>query len=274
MLKLITLNLANYDDHPGWLDRLGYIAQTIENSGANVVCLTENRYNANNAFNTYAPQYWINHSIAAPDNPADMATQILRLLNANENGVVWKSFTSLECTYTPGSKWESLTILSTLPITDEGSTSIPHGNDGNTRIVQFAMVETSQKDTITVFNTHYPLDVAARIEASDQISDLITAKTGGSMFVLVGDLNALPSDPCFGTFNDKGYVDIQAKLNPNMPSYTWACPALSERVDYIWSAPDLAKTVQSIAFVPSDMQAKGNTLYLSDHFGLCATFDI
>lgn len=274
MLKLITLNLANYDDHPGWLDRLGYIAQAIQNSGASVVCLTENRYNVNNAFNTYAPQYWSNHSIAAPDTPADMGAQIITLLNANQKGLVWNSFTALECTYTEGKIWESLSILSTLPLSNEGSVSIPHGTDGNTRIVQYADIKTQGNAKITVLNTHYPLDDTARIEASDQILELIVTKTGGSMFVLVGDLNATPSDACFDLFNAKGFVDIQAKLDPNGLNYTWATPALSERVDYIWSAPDLAKTVKSIAMVPANNQAQGNTLYLSDHLGLCATFII
>ena len=82
-MNIFTLNTANYDDHKGWTARLPFIVDTIIQTNADVIGLSEIRYDAANPFNQYAAQYW--ESIPAPgptNSTPSMGDQILALLTA------------------------------------------------------------------------------------------------------------------------------------------------------------------------------------------------
>jgi endonuclease/exonuclease/phosphatase family metal-dependent hydrolase len=271
MLTLLTLNTANYDDHPDWLDRNGFIANAILDCRADVVCLSEIRYTQRNAFNSYAPTYWSLNGITAPTEPANMADHICAHLQ--KSNPHWTLQTAVAMQYNGSQQWEGLSILTTLQSTDPGSFTIPNGTDGNTRIVQYLTVTVPGGNNITIYNTHYPLDAAARLQDSQNIISTRQQPDTG-FFALVGDMNATPTESSMTTLSQAGYVDVQAKLNPGMNSYTFPSEGPNERIDYIWASAPLASKAQSITFVPRNTQVQGGTVYLSDHLGLCAQFSL
>lgn len=270
-MKLIALNTANYDDHPGWLDRLGFIVQTIQDLEADVVCLTEIRYTPKNPFNTYAPQYWINQNVPAPPPPASMADQIIALLNAGGDST-WSVFTSPAAQYAAGS-WEGLSILSRLPVSGQSEFSIPNGPDANTRLTQCATVLTAGGSQVTIYNTHYALDGPTRIEDSQTIIAAIQ-KADPGLFAIVGDFNASPGETSLSLLANEGYVDLWAQLQPGQDGFTFPSQEPAQRIDYMWCSQSLANQAKSIATTVEPFVTKSGTVYMSDHLGLVADFDL
>jgi endonuclease/exonuclease/phosphatase family metal-dependent hydrolase len=274
MLTLMELNSANYDDHPGWLDRLGYIVKTIRACNADVVCLSEIRYTQANAFNSYAPTYWQNLGITPPPDPASMADEILTLLNAR-SGESWQQFTVQVDVYSP-EQWEGLTILTNLPFTGSGSFTMP-SQDGNARATQYMTVTTPSGNQVAIFNTHFALDPQSQIGDAQQVVKTVPP----SLFIFTGDLNAEPDNDAIGILTNAGFVDIWAKLGSGV-GFTFASPQPVKRIDYIFASPDVADAAQSIVFAPPDAtgtssyytNSDAGTLFASDHIGLCAVFDI
>ena len=276
MLNILTLNTANYDDHPGWLDRLGFIAHTILKAGANVVGLTEVRYTSSNPFNTYATQYWKNQKVTPPADPASMGDQILALLNAWDINNTWTLLTNQAEVYSPNS-WEGLSILTSLSTSSPGVFDIP-SEDGNKRITQYVTLTTGGGNSVTLYNTHFALDAASRVGDAQAIVNQIGTYTQTEFFAIIGDLNAEPSDPAIEVFTSAGYTDTWTQQHSGDDGFTFAAPNLVKRIDYVWTSPGLAGQAESISIVPSldtvDGYAEHGTVFASDHLGLCATFNV
>jgi endonuclease/exonuclease/phosphatase family metal-dependent hydrolase len=275
MINLVTLNCANYDDHPGWLDRLSFIAQAIAASGANLVCLTEVRYTASNLFNSYAPQFWTNAGVAPPPDPASMADQIMALLNAGSGGG-WTLYTDISDQYAP-EQWEGLTTMSTLSMSEHGTFTMQSG-DGNQRLTQYVNVTTPGGNVVTVYNTHLALDASDRLQDANDIIDFIAKSPGSPPFLIVGDMNATPDDPAVQAFASAGYLDSWPEANPSDAGFTFPANNPGTRIDYVWAAPQLAPSIDSVVRLPASSGvyqfSRSGTVLLSDHLGLQATFGL
>ena len=272
MVNVLGLNLANYDDHPGWNARLPLIVDAIVESNADIIGLSENRYNSNNFFNTIAAQFWATkypNATPPPANQNDMGAQILALLQTcpgYEQGVIKTNLPQQ-----PGGVSEGLSIISRVPVLNSGYVQLSSsGADANVRITQWAAIQL-QSTTLYVYNTHFALDEADRVTNAQQTLTLIGANVNG-LCCLVGDLNETPDDPALQILARAGLVDVWAVAQPGANGYTFPSSGPIKRIDYCWASPSMASNVSRIALAAT--QISGGVLYASDHLGLLTRFNI
>jgi endonuclease/exonuclease/phosphatase family metal-dependent hydrolase len=263
----MTLNLANYDDHPDWSERLQIIVTAIAAAEADVIAVQEVRFDP--AQPTTQQSY------------QSMAEQLVYQLD-QQPGYAGVSIVTQPLMFYPvasdhypspppdGQLWEGVSILSRLPITETGALFLTRdGGDGNLRGTQYAAVTTSSSNTLYVFNTHFALDQTNR--NSNATETLAYMNRSGGLQILLGDLNAIPSDPCITILGDGGLTDVWAKLEPDKAGYTYPSSKPSERIDYAWANAGTASLVTAIELVATQPV---DGIYASDHVGIVVTLDL
>ncbi len=80
--------------------------------------------------------------------------------------------------------------------------------------------------------------------------------------VLLGDLNASPDHPEMLEIAGAGFVDAFAAAGPGGDGFTWPADELEQRIDYVWTSPDLTVT---------DFSMPVSTA--SDHLAVAVTVD-
>lgn len=268
---VVAFNVANYDDHHDWGQRLPMVVDSLVATDFDVAGLSEIRYTAKNSSRPGAPGYWLERSL--PDNGAgykDMGEQILTLLRRHDGFEQSVCTTIRAMTYVAslGSEsWEGLSILSRLPLLAQGSrclTQLP-GGDGNARATQYTELALASGRSLFVFNLHFALDEADRVSnAEETIAMVSSVVTEGCPYVLLGDLNAQPGDEALQRLADAGLRDAWAAEYPDQPGYTHEESGRWERIDYVWVPPDV--TIQSGELIARNPNLHG--VYASDHFGL------
>lgn len=264
MLTVMTLNLANYDDHDNWTDRLSIIVNTITSSAADVIAVQEVRFDPNQPSTQASYQ--------------NMAEQIVATLNS-QPGYAGMALVTQPLMFYPNSSehypstggqlWEGISILSRRPITETGAIFLTrNGGDGNLRGTQYAAV-TASSGTIYVFNTHFALDQPNRELNAQQTLAYMTRFSGPQL--LLGDLNAVPTEPAISILSAGGLTDLWAQLEPDDNGYTYASNDPTERIDYCWANAAAAPSVQTIQLVATEPV---NNIYASDHFGVLITIDV
>ena len=78
--------------------------------------------------------------------------------------------------------------------------------------------------------------------------------------VLLGDLNASPDHPEMLQVAAAGFVDAFVAAGPPGDGFTWPADELEQRIDYVWTSPDLTATDFSMPVSPA-----------SDHLGVAVT---
>lgn len=136
-------------------------------------------------------------------------------------------------------------VLSRLPIRRAGNHRMPNNDD----IVMdrgFLMLEVDVGggETLEVLATHFhngeeEEDAAARLPQSQAV---LEAADSDRTMVLLGDLNASPHHPEIRLIADAGFVDAFVLAGPPGDGYTWLSDALEQRIDYVWTSPDLRVT--------------------------------
>lgn len=268
MPSVMTLNLANYDDHPDWSARLQIIVTTILNENPDVIAVQEVRFDPSQPTTQSSYQ--------------SMAEQIVDLLNqAQPATYAGVDIVSQPLMFYPDSSehypspppnkqlWEGLAILSRLPVLKTGSIFLARtGSDANLRGTQFATVATGGTE-LTVFNTHFGLDATDR--ESNATQTLAYMDGFASPRLLVGDLNAVPGDPALAILAKGGLTDLWAQLEPDQNGYTWPSSDPSKRIDYCWGDATVATAATTIDLVATQPV---NGIYASDHFGLLVTITL
>ena len=61
--------------------------------------------------------------------------------------------------------------------------------------------------------------------------------TTGSL--LMGDMNATPDTPEMALFNQAGWIDVLANVEPVSSTYTNSVDDPYRQIDYIWLTPDV-----------------------------------
>src|SRR5436190_4950852 len=120
MPSVMTLNLANYDDHPDWSDRLQIIVDTILTENPDIIAVQEVRFDPSQPTTQSSYQ--------------SMAEQIVYLLDQASSGAyAGIDIVSQPLMFYPDSSdhypapppnkqlWEGLAILSRLPVVQTGS---------------------------------------------------------------------------------------------------------------------------------------------------------
>ncbi len=276
---VLTFNLANYNDHPFWSERLNLIVDAIEDAKADVVVLQEVRFD--------------------PDHPSskedyeNMAEQILRKLH-ERGDFLNAELVSQPAMYYPYNKkntryyplpaslstekrslmWEGLSIISKFKITETGSYFLnpPAGcNDTNKRITQYVKIETKSQP-LYIANIHFGLgSTCVETNVKETLANLQRVLSDQPVLVM-GDFNITPDNPILNQFNEMGMIDIWKKLHPEENGFTFPSHQPAKRIDYIWANALMAnRLINTRQIWLIGMNTKGG-LYPSDHLGLALTF--
>ena len=189
------------------------------------------------------------------------------LINGSVDTLVWLS-QRLGMAYVFGPAADQVwgnAVLSRLPIRRAGNHRMPNNDD----IVMdrgFLMLEVDVGggETLEVLATHFhngeeEEDAAARLPQSLAV---LEAADSDRTMVLLGDLNASPHHPEMLLIADAGFVDAFVLAGPPGDGYTWLSDALEQRIDYVWTSPDLRVT---------DFAMPMSTA--SDHLAIAVTVD-
>lgn len=262
-MKIITLNCANYDDHPDWLVRKSMIADQIVEFSPDVVCLQEIRFDPSQA----------------PTNTdyLNMGEQIVEELNSNKKS--FEIFFSLaqyydHLTYVPSSNptsiYEGLGILTVRNNTIEQKLSTIYlpmitTQDQNRRITQHIQFnDVDLKQIINVFNVHFSFD---ETDLQSNIKCTLDYCAQFKQNIIVGDMNNV-YDQIKKPFEDSGYIDLWKLMHPDENGFTFPSNSPLKRIDYCWISSDLLNlcSVKQIITILSYPNANG--VYASDHLGL------
>ena len=275
-MKIVTLNVANYDDHKEWDQRLPMIVQTLMDLKPDLVAFQEIRFN--------------------PDEPSshasyqNMAEQVLARIRDENGGSTWENswimthpamYYQLASIYKPWrypqtatddlhrtQVWEGLSILSRSLALETGGILLsnpPTSTDSNQRNTQYLTTDRQ----LYLFNTHFTLDKNLRSLNARETVDYMQRFGGQQM--LAGDLNAFPDDPALNILREAGLTDLWPRFHPGDPGYTTPSDRPYKRFDYCWVNEALLSRVTGIELILTHRNANG--VYASDHFGLCVTLD-
>jgi endonuclease/exonuclease/phosphatase family metal-dependent hydrolase len=251
-LKILTWNLANYDDHPHWDVRLKLIVNEIAKHQPDVLALQEIRYNADQP--------------STKDSHLNMADQILKELNKLDLYKTSKVITQ-PAMYYDKIHWEGITLISNLETIETGNifhTLLGASSDQNKRITQYAVMA-NQEMVFTIFNTHFAYEeLGMKLNVGETI-DYMSRFTGYPC-LLVGDMNAKPDNENIHKFALEGYVDVWEKLHPKENGFTYKSFNPTKRIDFCWVNKLIMNNVKAIKIIGTEPDK--NKIYPSDHLGL------
>ena len=252
-MKIISWNIANYDDHPKWMTRKNLIADEIIKTDADIIALQEVRFNR--------------------DHPSTKATylntaeQLLVQLQTMNKFVDAKIITQSAMHYQPVGFWEGLSIISNNDIMETGAmfhSYIQNPTDSNKRITHYS-VAVSNNFVFFLFNTHFSND---ETNLRSNIGEVMsyTERFAGYPLVLFGDMNATPQNENIHKLTMQGFIDIWNKINPGHNGFTYPSSTPAKRIDHCWANEAFANKIKSIKLIGNKPNKDG--LYPSDHLGL------
>lgn len=282
-MKIITYNIANYDDHPYWDTRVDMIADILIEHEPDLVAFQEVRFNpaqtsTENSYQDMAQQVidnirmkkdesWINSTII---------TQPVMYYYKPGNSPHWQ-YPRKE---NPNQFWEGKSIVSrTQPIVEAGNLflKMENASDANRRSTCYVL----DSERFYLFNSHFSYDTENAYENSRQTVEYMDRVTNGAPHILVGDLNAKPTDKAMEPLKDAGYIDLWSRLYPEDNGYTESTGNLEKRIDYMWASSqeiaDKAKSIELLGDQYREIELPGGQdkkIYPSDHLGLCLTLDL
>ena len=252
-MKIISWNIANYDDHPKWISRKNLITEEIIKANADIIALQEIRFNK--------------------DHPSTKATylnsaeQILTQLQSKNKFMKAKILTQPAMYFKPTGLWEGLSIISNDDIMETGAmfhSYIQNPTDSKRRVTQYS-VAVSDNFVFFLFNTHFSND---ETNLRSNIGEVMsyTERFAGYPLVLFGDMNATPQNENIHKLTMLGFIDIWNKLNPENDGFTYPSSAPAKRIDHCWANKAFANKIKSIKLIGNKPNKDG--LYPSDHLGL------
>eukprot|EP01127_Copromyxa_protea_P016636 TRINITY_DN4973_c0_g1_i2.p1 TRINITY_DN4973_c0_g1~~TRINITY_DN4973_c0_g1_i2.p1 ORF type:complete len:311 (+),score=53.12 TRINITY_DN4973_c0_g1_i2:2-934(+) len=285
-LTVLTLNLANYDDHLQWDERVQMMADTIIANKPDFILLQEARFN--------------------PDEPStkrtyqDMSQQVLYALQTRREyegatlitvpvaNYPFNSYTvPVPSSIAPDGRyheWEGKSIISTKFVTETGTAFLSspgeERQDLNPRATTYICVDLQNgqgsPDLFYLFTTHFAYinsdavgNAKATVKYMERIVDVKTDR-----FILTGDLNSIPGSDPVKILDTCGFMtDVWVATHGNQdPGFTFPSTNPIKRIDYIYASNTILKKVTNVVRVGTTPSANGT--YLSDHFGVLATFNI
>ena len=252
-MKIVSWNIANYDDHPKWMTRKNMIADEIMKADADIIALQEVRFNK--------------------DHPSTKATnknsaeQILTQLQSKNKFMEAKILTQPAMHFKPTGFWEGLSIISKNDIMETGAmfhSYIQNPTDQNKRVTQYSAA-VSNNFVFFLFNTHFSND---ETNLRSNIGEVMsyTERFAGYPLVLLGDMNATPQNENIHKLTMQGFIDIWSKLNPENVGFTYPSSNPAKRIDHCWANETFANKIKSIKLIGNKPNKDG--VYPSDHLGL------
>ncbi len=277
-MKIITFNVANYNDHPHWEERKRMIAQILVEQNPDITALQEIRFDPNEE--------------STQNSYQNMAEQILEEISDTYLG---EEFSDSKLVTTPamyypvshgdqnpweypskttGKLWEGLSILAkNNMVLGTSSVFLSKGsicNDANRRATQMISVE-ANGGPLYFFNTHFGLDgPCLETNINETINFMDSFPEGYKL--LVGDMNAEPNNRYLQALADAGYEDFWQKLRATEAGYTYPANSPDRRIDYCWGNKTLCDKGCTIDLIGNSPNSDG--IYSSDHLGLALTLGI
>ena len=165
-------------------------------------------------------------------------------------------------------------ILSRYPIIEHERLCLPH----NFRIAQRIHVQLN--DTVlTIANTHLHhkpyTDESIRLPQMKAVVDWLNHQDGDSV-ILMGDFNARPESETVDYIQQSLHSAYKA-VHGHEPDKTFPTPLIDKAfkprtIDYIFFSKNSLDVTQA-KLIGNQAHPDDSTLYPSDHFGVCATFD-
>ncbi len=230
--------VMSYNIHHGGFDAGGWlgmeaIAQTIEETGAEVIALQE-----------VSRGWYINASI----DSLEWLSQRLNMpyVYAGAADAIWGN-----------------AILSRNPILASGHAELPRGGVPLRRGYLWAEIDVGNGETIVVIDTHlhHTGDEKGEQVRLLQFPAVIDAWGGRDSAVIMGDLNAGPASPVLDLARSAGLLDA-FELAGSGDGFTFRSDNPFQRIDYILLSPDWSA---------SDFRIPDRTA--SDHLGITVTID-
>ena len=270
----MTFNLANYDDHDQWPERLQIIVDVIIDKQPDIISFQESRFN--------------------PDQPTTqsfyqcMGEQVLFSLNNRQQYIGCEILTQPVMYYarneapyyplpstllTSGVEWEGLSIISKKHIVETGTRflTIAQPSDTNKRSVKYIAFPLEDGSLFYVFDCHYSYELPNfNLNVKETIEYMKPFM--GSPCLLMGDMNInAKNKEAYQPFVDGGYYDIWELLWPNDPGITAPFDDPQQRIDFIWANNTIPQS--KIKFIELVAKKPVNNLYASDHYGLMTIID-
>lgn len=202
---------------------------------------------------------------AADAGTGDTAAALASLLSARTGRRFTSRFvqTHLANNVTP----EGLGLVTALPVSEVQVVDLPTGDFPRKAILA---VLGTPAGMVALAATHLSFraqDVQVRVS---QVNTILTAlgqlSPATPRQLVVGDLNATPTEACLDALRTAGFVDAWSAVNPSLPGFTHTTTNPTRRIDYVWSRGPLdALTAETQFGAPFR-----GTEYVSDHLGLTA----
>ncbi len=253
MLRILSWNIANFDDHKDWEIRIQYIVKEITFLKPDIILLQEVRFHKKK------------------DQNFNAGDQILKILSKQSDYFDKYNILTQPAMYYRGSEfWEGLSIITPFTVIDKGSSpfKIKHPSfDSNQRIAQY-ITFSHEQETFRIFNTHFSyFPTNAR---SNMNECLKLAQTNFCENTLIaGDFNSTPGSWQMRAFHSSTFLDCWSLLRNKKKGYTFPSENPRKRIDYIWISKHLSQRVVSIKQIGNIQINQG--LFPSDHLGLFLT---
>jgi endonuclease/exonuclease/phosphatase family metal-dependent hydrolase len=252
-MKILTWNLANYDDHSHWEIRRELIIKEIAKYQPDVLALQEVRYNPEHP--------------STKESHLNMAEQILVELQKMSLYLDARIVTQPAMYYSFPNWWEGISIITNLEAIETGNIFhilVENSHDRNKRVTQYAVL-TDQDFVFTLFNTHFSYEeLGMRLNVGETIDYM--SRFAAYPSLLVGDLNAEPENENIQKFVLEGYSDTWQKLHPNEKGHTYKSHDPVKRIDFCWANEFIKEAIQAIEIIGN--KPDGNGIFPSDHLGL------
>ncbi len=248
MLKIMTWNLNAYGTKVGhWEARLPLVRDAIEQSQPDILVFQAVRQEA------------------GVENGVDQASQISRLLPEYRYTCFQPAWTDED------GNTDGLALLSRFDFAgvDYRRLTLLEGTDDpNHRIVLHVRFNFGSQP-FHLFNGYFSWVGEQAEQNLNETLDYLNAFEGRR--ILLGDFNQSPDAQVIQRFQQSGWVDVWARLNPEDKGYTYDSQRPAVRIDYVWVDPVLQGNLRSIRVIAGAQGANG--VYPSDHAALLVTMD-
>jgi endonuclease/exonuclease/phosphatase family metal-dependent hydrolase len=261
-MKIITWNIANYNDHPNWERRVKLLAKELADYQPDVIAIQEVRFCMD--------------SIATVKTGMNTGEQLLFELNELGWGIGYHIRSAPAMFYSDtrytmprnypipsflnkGTEvmWEGLAVISRFPIIESSNYILnptPPECDRNIRNVQKVVT-----GGVTLYNTHLSYNPQEAVQNARVMLDYIRINNAESAIVC-GDFNTEPDEKAISLMEKADFVSV-GKVEVTHP-----VPNPFKKIDYFFVEKMLLSQVDSCRLIGTDCDETG--LYPSDHFGL------
>mmetsp|Transcript_6477 Transcript_6477/g.16355 ORF Transcript_6477/g.16355 Transcript_6477/m.16355 type:complete len:306 (-) Transcript_6477:1636-2553(-) len=266
IVRLLTVNLANYNDHPHWPERCRMIATLIADNRVDVAALQENRFDASEQ-TTAETHLSMSNQLVEELAGLGLACSVV------DNRAQYYDPVTHDVSEGVTTLWEGLSLVSCQEDIISATTIFlkhpPGSGDGNRRVTQVVTLSLPERfDTeLSVVNTHFSYAAAELATNVNQTIDALTRLSlRAAPFVVVGDMNATPDNAGLHALSTC-CTDVWSYLHRDDQGFTFPSTSPSKRIDFIWASPAMLPHIRDVRIV---LTSPVYGVFASDHFGLLA----